>query len=72
MGDVARSNLIFGLHVHVGVPNREEGIRIQNIARYFYRTFMRFLLLHHFGKAEIRVLNLLDKNICKIPENWHS
>ena len=40
MGDVARSNLIFGLHVHVGVPNREEGIRIQNIARYFYRTFM--------------------------------
>jgi gamma-glutamyl:cysteine ligase YbdK (ATP-grasp superfamily) len=35
MGDVARSNLIFGLHVHVGVPNREEGIRIQNIARYF-------------------------------------
>lgn len=35
MGDVARSNLIFGLHVHVGIPNREEGIRIQNVARYF-------------------------------------
>lgn len=35
MGDVARSNLIFGLHVHVGIPNREEGIRIQNVMRYF-------------------------------------
>lgn len=35
MGDVARGNLIFGLHVHVGIPNREEGIRIQNVMRYF-------------------------------------
>lgn len=35
MGDVARSNLIYGLHVHVGIPDREEGIRIQNVARYF-------------------------------------
>lgn len=35
MRDVARSNLIFGLHVHVGIPSREEGIRIMNVARYF-------------------------------------
>lgn len=35
MKDVARSNLIFGLHVHVGIPNREDGIQIMNIARYF-------------------------------------
>lgn len=35
MGDVARSNLIFGLHVHVGIPDREEGVRIQNVMRYF-------------------------------------
>lgn len=35
MGDVARENLIFGLHVHIGIPNREEGIRIQNVMRYF-------------------------------------
>ncbi|WP_300671792.1 carboxylate-amine ligase [Soonwooa sp.] len=35
MGDVARSNLIFGLHVHIGIPDREEGIRIQNVMRYF-------------------------------------
>jgi len=35
MKDVARSNLIFGLHVHVGIPNREDGLHIMNIARYF-------------------------------------
>ena len=33
--DTARSNLIFGLHVHVGIPNREEGLHIMNVARYF-------------------------------------
>ncbi len=35
LGDVARGNLIFGLHVHIGIPSREEGIRIQNAMRYF-------------------------------------
>jgi len=35
MQDAARSNLIFGLHVHVGVDTRENGIRIMNAARYF-------------------------------------
>jgi carboxylate-amine ligase len=33
--DVARSNLIFGLHVHVGIPSREEGLQIMNAVRYF-------------------------------------
>ncbi len=32
---VARANLIFGLHVHVGIDNREMGIHIMNAARYF-------------------------------------
>ncbi len=32
---VARANLIFGLHVHVGVEDREQQIRIMNAARYF-------------------------------------
>lgn len=35
MKDVARSNLIFGMHVHVGIPNREQGMQIMNVARYF-------------------------------------
>src|ERR1700747_2061308 len=32
---VARANLIFGLHVHVGFPNRESAIHVMNQARYF-------------------------------------
>ncbi len=32
---VARSNLIFGLHVHVGIEDREAAIRIMNSLRYF-------------------------------------
>ena len=32
---VARANLIFGLHVHVGIPNRVTGIHVMNQMRYF-------------------------------------
>jgi carboxylate-amine ligase len=32
---VARANLIFGLHVHVGIEDRESAIRIMNSIRYF-------------------------------------
>ena len=32
---VARSLLIFGMHVHVGIPNRDRQIHIMNAARYF-------------------------------------
>lgn len=32
---VARANLIFGLHVHVGIEDRETGIRVMNSLRYF-------------------------------------
>jgi glutamate---cysteine ligase / carboxylate-amine ligase len=35
MQDAARSNLIFGLHVHVGIQSREQGIKLMNSARYF-------------------------------------
>ncbi len=33
--DAARSNLIFGLHVHVGMENNEMAMHIANSARYF-------------------------------------
>jgi carboxylate-amine ligase len=35
MRDVARGNLIFGLHCHVGIESRNEGIHIMNAVRYF-------------------------------------
>ena len=35
MQQLARANLIFGLHVHVGIPEREIAIHVMNQARYF-------------------------------------
>ncbi|MDQ6624176.1 MAG: carboxylate-amine ligase [Verrucomicrobiota bacterium] len=35
MQQVARANLIFGLHVHVGIPSREMAVHVMNQARYF-------------------------------------
>lgn len=35
LGQVARANLIFGLHVHIGVEDKEEAIHLMNTARYF-------------------------------------
>ncbi len=35
MQQVARANLIFGLHVHVGIPDRSTAIHVMNQARYF-------------------------------------
>jgi carboxylate-amine ligase len=33
--DIARANLIFGLHVHVGISNRDTAVDLMNAARYF-------------------------------------
>jgi carboxylate-amine ligase len=35
MQDAARQLLIFGMHVHVSMPDLETGMQIQNVARYF-------------------------------------
>src|SRR5881398_2541816 len=35
MQRLARANLIFGLHVHVGIPSRESAIHVMTQARYF-------------------------------------
>lgn len=35
MQQVARANLIFGLHVHIGMDDRETAMHIMNAARYF-------------------------------------
>jgi carboxylate-amine ligase len=35
MQDVARANLIFGLHVHIGIDDKDAAVHIMNAARYF-------------------------------------
>ena len=57
---VARSLLIFGLHVHVGVEDRERQIHIMNAARYFLphvlalSTSSPFWLGHNTGLKSYR------------------
>src|SRR2546423_316430 len=57
---VARSLLIFGLHVHVGVEDREAAIHIMNAARYFLphvlalSTSSPFWLGHNTGLKSYR------------------
>ncbi|HEV2765314.1 MAG TPA: carboxylate-amine ligase, partial [Pyrinomonadaceae bacterium] len=57
---VARSLLIFGLHVHVGIPDRERQIHIMNAARYFLphmlalSTSSPFWLGHNTGLKSYR------------------
>src|SRR5512145_710743 len=40
---VARSNLIFGLHVHIGIEDREVGIQLMNQMRYFLPHLLALL-----------------------------
>ena len=45
---VARANLIFGLHVHIGVEDRETQIRIMNQARYFLPHVLALAVISPF------------------------
>jgi glutamate---cysteine ligase / carboxylate-amine ligase len=63
---VARENLIFGLHVHIGVEDRETAIRLMNSARYFLphilalSTNSPFWLGHNTGLKSYRC-KIFDK-----------
>jgi carboxylate-amine ligase len=58
--DVARANLIFGLHVHVGIRDKEDAMALANQVRYFLphllalTTSSPFWLGRHSGLASIR------------------
>ncbi len=70
---VARANLIFGLHVHIGIEDREAAIQLMNAARYFLphilalSTNSPFWLGHGYG-AEIVPL----QGVRQIPAHQHS
>ncbi len=58
--DVARANLIFGLHVHVGIKDKEDAVALANQVRYFLphllalTTSSPFWLGRQTGLASIR------------------
>ncbi len=78
MQDAARSNLIFGLHVHVGIENRQIGVQIMNAVRYLLphifalSTNSPFWLGRNTGYKSYRT-KVFDKfPRTGIPENFSS
>ena len=78
MQDAARSNLIFGLHVHIGIDNRENGVQVMNTVRYLLphifalSTNSPFWLGRNTGFKSYRT-KVFDKfPRTGIPENFSS
>jgi glutamate---cysteine ligase / carboxylate-amine ligase len=75
---VARSLLIFGLHVHVGVPNRDRQMHIMNAARYFLphvlalTTSSPFWMAHNTGLKSYRCEIFKQFPRTDIPDHFDS
>jgi len=75
---VARSLLIFGLHVHVGVPDLERRIHIMNAARYFLphilamTTSSPFWLGHNTGLKSYRSEVFKKFPRTEVPDHFES
>ena len=75
---VARSLLIFGLHVHVGVENTERRVQIMNAVRYFLphllalSTSSPFWLGHNTGLKSYRTEVFKKFPRTDIPDHFHS
>ena len=75
---IARSLLIFGLHVHVGIENPERRIQIMNAARYFLPHIMcltnssPFWLGHNTGLKSYRSEVFKKFPRTDIPDHFHS
>src|SRR5271163_3070829 len=75
---VARANLIFGLHVHVGIEDREAAIRIMNSMRYFLphilalSTNSPFWLGMNSGFKSYRAKVFENFPRTNLPDKFHS
>ena len=75
---VARSLLIFGLHVHVGITEPEKRVQIMNAARYFLphvlalTTSSPFWLGHNTGLKSYRSEVFKKFPRTDIPDHFHS
>ena len=78
MVDIARGNLIFGLHVHVGIDDREIAIALYNQMRYFLphilalSTSSPFWLGRKTGLKSTRVENFKQFPRTGIPDYFSS
>ena len=76
--DVARANVIFGLHVHVGIEDREEAIAVFNSVRYFLPHLLALTCSSPFWNGRKTgfksVRSLIFKRLPRtgIPESFRS
>jgi carboxylate-amine ligase len=76
--DVARGNLVFGLHCHIGIPDKDLAIQIFNEARYFLphilalSTSSPFWLGRQTGLKSIRCTVFKRFPRTGIPETFRS
>src|SRR5262245_16332039 len=76
--DVARANLIFGLHVHVGIKNREVAMALANQVRYFLPHILALSTSSPFWLGRLTGLKSIRSEIFKrfprtgIPGHFHS
>lgn len=76
--DVARANLIFGLHVHVGIKDKETAMALANQVRYFLPHLLAlsssspFWLGRETGQASTRALIFKRFPRTGIPDTFES
>lgn len=76
--DVARANLIFGLHIHVGISDKETAMAIANQVRYFLPHLLAlsasspFWLGRETGQASTRTLIFKRFPRTGIPDTFNS
>ena len=76
--DVARANLIFGLHVHVGIKDREVAMALANQVRYFLPHILALSTSSPFWLGRATGLKSIRSEIFKrfprtgIPGHWDS
>jgi carboxylate-amine ligase len=76
--DVARANLIFGLHVHVGIKDREVAMALANQVRYFLPHILALSTSSPFWQGRSTGLKSIRSEIFKrfprtgIPGNFES
>lgn len=78
MQDAARRLLIFGMHVHVGMPDQETAIQLQNVARYFLphlltlSTSSPFWMTRNTGFKSYRSAVFVSFPRTGIPDHYES
>jgi carboxylate-amine ligase len=76
--DVARGNLIFGLHVHVGIPDKDLAVELMNQARYFLPHLLALSTNSPFWLGRLSGMKSTRANIFKnfprtgIPDHFES